>query len=212
MCIRDRPMAAHQVARLTPLIAPRKHVLFRDPAPGAHTRYGPNAAFISLSTALVCLMEFEDGTILTHQDVGKLGMSVHHVWNLVAQNVLRTQPSTDMVEFRVRNASFSIGDDCPRGYEVRAPAGHAAAWLAHPRTFALLHRHFSSVLPPVHELLYATRDNRELFVFDSTIEAVARVLPTATIIRHSLGFPLAIKLQRTTARSSYPGPRKSATR
>ena len=46
------------------------------------------------------------------------------------------------------------------------------------------------MLRPETGLVYATRDGRELFVFDAHAEDVARCLPGADVLSYSVGFPL----------------------
>lgn len=193
------------VGRLLPLVAMRDEV---------KQRHGSDAAYITLSMELVCVMEREDGSALTHQTLGEMGFSTHHAWNLSAHHLLRTQPYDDVVEFRVRNASFVFGDDCPRGYQVQAPAGTAASWLGHPRAFQMLERHFHSVLTPLRNLYYVTRDFRELFVFDAPFDEVAEIANGAPVLSYSLGFPLLITPQPTPAskeaRVTVPPRRKAS--
>lgn len=160
--------------------------------------FGASTAFISLSPGLVCVFDSPTATGLTHQEVGVAGFSVHQLWNAAAEQLVSRAQREDGVEFLVRCPSAAL--DCeqlPRGFEVDGHGTPAAWWLAHPQTFTLLHRHFEAVLCPETGLVYATRDGRELFVFDAGADEVARCLPGADVLAYSVGFPL---LRRTKSR------------
>lgn len=161
--------------------------------------FSSSTAFISLSPGLVCVFDGAEGAEgiegegLTHQQIGKLGFTAHQAWNAAA-TALRATALTDMgVEFWARPASVALGHVCPDGLEVRGGAHTAAAWLAHPRTFATIHDHFLSVLDPVGELTFMTRDQRELFVFDAPVGDLAAAFGFGNLLRYSVGFPLMMR-------------------
>ena len=153
--------------------------------------FGASTAFISLSPGLVCVFDSPTATGLTHQAVGAAGLSAHQLWNAAAEELVSRAQCDDGVEFLVRCPSAAL--DCerlPRGFEVDGHGAPAAWWLAHPQPFTLLHRHFEAVLHPETGLIYATRDGRELFVFDASADEVAKCLPGADVLTYSVGFPL----------------------
>lgn len=159
-------------------------------APG----FSSSTAYIHLSQGLVCVF---DGTCpgergLTHQQVGAAGMSVHQMWNLAADQLVRRAHRPHGIEFFVRCPSAQLGEghELPRGYEVDGHGVPAAAWLAHPKTFTVLHRHFEAVLQPASGLVYASRDLQELFVFDASANQVAAICGDDAVLTYSVGFPL----------------------
>ena len=153
--------------------------------------FGASTAFISLSPGLVCVFDSPTATGLTHQEVGAAGVSAHQLWNAAAAQLVSRAQRDDGVEFLVRCPSAALAcEELPHGFEVDGHSAPAAWWLAHPQPFTLLHRHFEAVLRPETGLVYATRDGRELFVFDAHAEDVARCLPGADVLSYSVGFPL----------------------
>lgn len=153
--------------------------------------FGASTAFISLSPGLVCVFDSPTATGLTHQEVGAAGVSAHQLWNAAAAQLVSRAQRDDGVEFLVRCPSAALAcEELPHGFEVDGHSAPAAWWLAHPQPFTLLHRHFEAVLRPKTGLTYATRDGRELFVFDAHAEDVARCLPGADVLSYSVGFPL----------------------
>ena len=153
--------------------------------------FGASTAFISLSPGLVCAFDSPTATGLTHQEVGAVGVSAHQLWNAAAEQLVARAQRESGVEFLVRGPSAALDVEAlPRGFEVDGHGSPAAWWLAHPQPFTLLHRHFEAVLRPETGLTYATRDGRELFVFDAHAEDVARCLPGADVLSYSVGFPL----------------------
>ena len=153
--------------------------------------FGASTAFISLSPGLVCVFDSPTATGLTHQEVGAAGVSAHQLWNAAAAQLVSRAQRDDGVEFLVRCPSAALAcEELPHGFEVDGHSAPAAWCLAHPQPFTLLHRHFEAVLRPKTGLTYATRDGRELFVFDAHAEDVARCLPGADVLSYSVGFPL----------------------
>lgn len=152
--------------------------------------YSTSTAFINLSPGLVCVFAGADGPALTHQQVGEAAPSTRQLWNDAADQLARRALVDTGIEFLVRCPSVVLGETHLRGYEVDGHGVPAASWLAHPKTFTLLHRHFESVLQPAHELVYVTLDERDLFVFDAPAADVAALLPRAAVLTYSVGFPL----------------------
>lgn len=147
-------------------------------------------AYVNLSRDLVAVFVDREGRLLNQIDLGQLGLSVREAWDRAAFTLLHSQKDFDRVEFLVRNASFALGPHAPRGYELASFTVPPAAWLAHPTTFQLLHRHFLTVLRPREGLVYVSTAQRDLFVLDTTVENVVELAPAATVMTYSLGFPL----------------------
>lgn len=145
-------------------------------------------AYISLSRDHVAVLRSPTGRLLTPLDLGHMELSTRQAWDTAADTLLRTQERR--VEFTVRNATFALGDKAPRGLEVRGGKHPSSAWLAHPRTFKVLHSHFTEVLTPKKELVFVTRDHRELIVLDEDATTVKELFPRAAVFRYSLGFPV----------------------
>lgn len=153
--------------------------------------FAASTAYISLSPGLVCMFDSPSGTGLTHQDIGAAGFSAHQLWNAAAAQLTEKAQRPHGAEFLVRCPSVALGGtDLPRGFEVDGHGIPAAWWLAHPRPFSLLHRHFEAVLRPGTGLVYASRDGRELFVFDADASELSARLPGADVWTYSVGFPL----------------------
>ncbi|MEX3503717.1 hypothetical protein, partial [Corynebacterium sp. LK2510] len=154
----------------------------------------PSAAYVTLSPGLVAVIERSGSQVLahqvlTHQEVGAAGMTVHQAWNETARSMRDAACVGGEVEFWVREASTSMGSLTISGLEV---GGAAARWCAHPMLFRTLHEHFERVFAPAGELTYLTRDFNDLFVFRAPARDVARALPApggGLIMRYSLGFP-----------------------
>lgn len=191
-------------------VSPINHRLFprlarRDPsvAGGAKAWLTPgfdaSTAFVSLSPGLVCAFEGPNGEVLTHQEVGELGLSPHQAWNAAARSLRATAVTASGVQFFSRPASVILGSHAPRGVEVRGDANTAAAWCAHPLTFGMLHAHFSSILSPTQDLVFFSRDQRELFVFDADQFDVVRALGPEGVLLFSLGFPLLARTRVSLA-------------
>lgn len=154
----------------------------------AHPGSSAKPAYIALSRDHVALLKAPDGRLLTPLDLGHMELSTQQAWDTAADTLLRTQH--DRIEFTVRNASFALGDTAPRGLEVRGGAHPPAAWLAHPRTFRVLHAHFTEILSPEAALVFLTRDHKELFVLDADARQVREEFPAAAVFTYSYGFPV----------------------
>ena len=149
-----------------------------------------STAFINLSAGLVCVFEDVHGRILTHQQIGNLGLSAQQAWNQAAATLRATAATTSGIEFFSRPASVSLGRGVPNGVEIRGGPHTAAAWCAHPNTFAVLHAHFTSVLQPARGLVFFSRDQKELFIFDADAWDVGQALGSEGVLLYSVGFPL----------------------
>lgn len=190
-----QPLFAHQ--QLHPRLARRELITSGGSKAWITPGFGASTAFISLSPGLVCVFDAAagpgDGEALTHQEIGSLGLTAHQAWNAAADTLRATAVTEGGVEFWSRPAAVALGDRAPHGVEVRGGAHTAAAWLAHPRTFEVIHTHFTTVLAPSVELTYFSRDQRELFIFDAHRDDIMRALGPAALMRYSLGFPLLLR-------------------
>ena len=152
--------------------------------------FGASTAYISLAPGLVCVFDSDSVQGLTHQFIGAMGLTVHQAWNSAARTL-----STDLLEGRVtldyELAEDSLGSVVPNGVRVRSSAGYAASWLAHPQLFSTLYSHVDRVLLPHHELLFYSRDQQELYVFDAPLDDVLRLAKPEHVMRYSVGFPLS---------------------
>lgn len=152
--------------------------------------FGASTAYISLAPGLVCVFDSDSVQGLTHQFIGAMGLTVHQAWNSAARTL-----STDLLEGRVtldyELAEDSLGSVVPKGVRVRSSAGYAASWLAHPQLFSTLYSHVDRVLLPHHELLFYSRDQQELYVFDAPLDDVLRLAKPEHVMRYSVGFPLS---------------------
>lgn len=183
--------------QLLPRLARREDITASGSKAWITPGFSASTAFISLSPGLVCVFDGvgADGHAegLTHQQIGSLGLTAHQAWNAAADTLRATAVAANGVEFWSRPASVALGDGAPHGIEVRGGVHTAAAWLSHPKTFEVIHRHFRTVLAPESELSYYSRDQRELFIFDAHRDVVAQRLGTAPLMRYSLGFPLLLR-------------------
>nr|VDG63302.1 Uncharacterised protein [Streptococcus thermophilus] len=150
---------------------------------------GDSPAYVNLSPDVVAVLVSEDGHLLSQIDLWDRGLSVKQAWDSAAYTLLGSQAST-RIEFQVRNASCALGKTAPRGFEIGPFDVPPVAWLSHPRTFQMLHQHFLEVLAPTTGLVYVSRDHRDLFVLDTTVETAAQAVPHASVMTYSLGFPL----------------------
>lgn len=152
--------------------------------------FGASTAYISLAPGLVCVFDSDSVQGLTHQSIGAMGLTVHQTWNSAARTL-----STDLLEGRValefERAEDTLGEVVPKGVQVRSSLGYAASWLAHPQLFSTLYSHVDRVLLPHNELLFYSRDQQELYVFDAPLGDVLRFAKSEHVMRYSVGFPLS---------------------
>lgn len=153
--------------------------------------FGASTAYINLSPGLVSVFSGSEEDPVSHQTLGLAGLTAHQAWNAAAAELAPRASCGGHVEFHVRCPTVTLKErELPRGFEVDGHGAPAAAWLAHPRTFTLLHNHFLAVMDPQEELAYMTRDDRDLYVFDARPMSLARIFPRAAVMTYSVGFPL----------------------
>lgn len=183
--------------QLYPRLARREEITAGGSKAWITPGFSASTAFISLSPGLVCVFDGvapqSDEQGLTHQEIGSLGLTAHQAWNAAAETLRATAVTTSSIEFWSRPAAVKLGAAAPHGVEVRGGVHTAAAWLAHPRTFEVIHTHFSTVMAPSSELSYYSRDQRELFIFDAHRDDIAQALGPVPLMRYSLGFPLLLR-------------------
>lgn len=189
-CVRLKSMHVVETRPTAQLAEPRLARMESSSRTWLTPGYSTSTAFINLSPGLVCVFAGADGLALTHQQVGEAAPSARQLWNESADRLTRRALVDTGVEFLVRCPSAALGHSPLRGYEVDGHGAPAASWLAHPKTFTVLHRHFESVLKPRNELMYVTRNDRDLFVFDAPIAEVRAIVPRASVLTYSVGFPL----------------------
>ena len=180
MTVALRPAVSHAV------FAPRAHAVKTRGWASQGSSSSP--AYISLSRDHVALFKDHAGNVLTPIDLGRMRLSTQQAWELAADSLLAEQ--TDRIEFTVRNSCFALGVHAPYGLEAKGDKHPPATWLAHPRTFKVLHEHFTQVLEPQNELVFLTRDHQELFVLDACVPEVRAMFKDAAVLTYSLGFPL----------------------
>lgn len=202
----DRPHAPSAMWGVTPRLVSRvrpagrpgragaRPCVSEDAGAGLWTKpsFSSSTAYVALSPQLAAVMVDADGREASHQSIGARGHSVHAAWNIAADNVLAGATRDGRTEFWVRDAAAELGGGLPPGYQLREDDVAPAAWLAHPRLFSAAHAHFTAIIRPRQELIYLTRDFRELFVFDAPAPVFARRFPSACVLRYSVGFPVVV--------------------
>lgn len=168
-----------------------------DVAPASSSRswltpgFSASTAFINLAPGLVCVFSDGTGPALTHQQIGELTPSANQLWNSAADRLAARALVDTGIEFLVRSPEAALErTNLPPGFEINGHGVPPTAWLAHPKTFTVMHRHFETVLDPRHELVYATRDDHDLFVFDAPLHQVREMIGRGTVMTYSVGFPL----------------------
>ncbi|MCK2199467.1 hypothetical protein [Corynebacterium callunae] len=101
-------------------------------------------AHLNLSAELYMGLSSRSKT-LSFRAVGELGLSIRQAWDVAADNLVALAQDGQGVRFDLRNASLSTDIDT-YALEVKVPGSPITAWLAHPRTFSILHRHLESRL------------------------------------------------------------------
>ena len=184
------PCAPSMLVPIFPRLARRCEITSSSSRAWLTPGFGASTAYISLAPGLVCVFDSDSVEGLTHQSIGAMGLTVHQAWNSAARML-----STDLLEGRVildyLPAENSLGFGAPKGVQVQSSAGYAASWLAHPQLFSTLYAHVDRVLMPHNELLFYSRDQQELFVFDATLEEVLAFANPEHVMRYSVGFPLS---------------------
>lgn len=149
-----------------------------------------DAATINLSRDFSCLITHEDGSPVLLDDVGRAGVTLRRAWDMAASELVSSHSFVEGTEFFVRDSRIHLGGSTPRGFEVSCQFSPAAAWLAHPRAFRILHTHMLSLLSPREGLVYLSSDQRELFVLDAPPARARGLLDGAAPMEYVFGFPV----------------------
>ncbi len=118
-------------------------------------------ASISLSRSLTMGLVAGD-TTLSYRGLAELGLGIRQGWDLAADNLVRAARCPEGTCFYLRDAVHTGLIDAPpttsdggagvTAVQVKVPGAPVTSWLAHPRTFTILHRHLQTRLGP--ELIY----------------------------------------------------------
>lgn len=102
-----------------------------------------------------------DARILSYRGLAELGLSTRLAWDIAADNLITSARRPAGTRFYLRTARIITGLDTT-ALQVRVPGAPVTAWLAHPRTFTILHRHLEQqlgatpvYLAPLEDLLIA---------------------------------------------------------
>ncbi|GAA1474158.1 hypothetical protein P4N68_00295 [Corynebacterium felinum] len=77
---------------------------------------------------------------LSYDQISAMGLSLRQVWNRAADSMIAAELESPGVAVRTRPSRVLTGVDSP-GLQVAFRHSPAPAWLAHPRTFSVLHYH-----------------------------------------------------------------------
>ncbi|MHA2789324.1 hypothetical protein ACXZ66_09290 [Corynebacterium sp. S7] len=150
---------------------------------------------LMLSRDFSCALVDHEGLPLAHNALGTSGLSIRKAWDLAASQLLYRHSFSEGTEFLVRDARLRSQQNAVLGLEVSFKHSPAAAWLAHPYTFSVLHQHFHNLVRPAKSLVYATTDQLDLFVFDAHPHELSATFESEkarmSLIVYSLGFPLS---------------------
>src|SRR5699024_1839370 len=92
-----------------------------------------------------------------------------------AINLERAARASAGLEFASRSVTARFLSQLPSGVEVKARGADAQAWIAHPQTFTILHRHLLRILL-AESLVYVLPDARSLLAFiDLRAKALSNV-------------------------------------
>lgn len=116
-----------------------------------------------------------NGRNISQRGLDSLGLSIQAAWDLAALNLERTARTPAGLEFATRSVTARFGSQLPAGVEVKVRGADAQAWIAHPQTFTILHRHLLRILR-AQSLVYVLPDARSLLAFiDLPAKALANV-------------------------------------
>ncbi|AKA97002.1 Hypothetical protein CUL131002_1478 [Corynebacterium ulcerans] len=98
-------------------------------------------AVIALSSGLSASLRC-NGQLLRQGSLHSLGKTTRQLWNDAATNLIETARTPRGIAIHTRELSRLVQQPTA-GLHIAAGTGPASSWLAHPRTFTLLHRHIS---------------------------------------------------------------------
>src|SRR5699024_12802697 len=82
-----------------------------------------------------------NGRNISQRGLDSLGLSIQAAWDLAALNLERAARTPAGLEFATRSVTARFGSQLPAGVEVKVRGAAAPAWIAHPQTFTIWHRH-----------------------------------------------------------------------
>lgn len=94
---------------------------------------------------------------VSQRGLGELDLSTHRAWDLSAENLLHRASGPEGLTFFTRPVTDLLPHPVP-AVQVATPGARATAWLAHPHTFTILHRHLRGLLGAEVAYLAPTTD------------------------------------------------------
>ncbi len=162
-------------------LQPRLHNLaWRESTRLSDDGFCDSTASINLSHTLTMGLA-ANGRTLSHRGLAELGLSTRQAWDLAADNLVVAARSPEGTRFYLRNAAQTALIQSPAtatalamATQVKVPGAPITAWLAHPRTFTILHRHLEHHLGT--ELIYLAPLTDLLLVLPATSPARTRLM------------------------------------
>lgn len=145
-------------------------------------------ASIALSRQLCAGLHCAGATV-SQRGLGELDLSTHRAWDLAAENLLHLARGPRGLTFFTRPVTELLPLTAP-ALQVAVPGARPTAWLSHPHTFTILHRHLRGLLgaevaylaPTVDVLIAAPENAPEL----GPLRAHLAELPPSTLGGSSL--------------------------
>lgn len=200
-------------------IQPRlHHRMWHERVRFSNDGFCDSPASISLSRSLTMGLVTGD-TTLSYRGLAELGLGIRQAWDLAADNLVRAARSPEGTCFYLRDAVHTGLLDAPPttsdhvagvpAIQVKVPGAPVTSWLAHPRTFTILHRHLQNrlgpdpiYLAPLPDLLIAFATSDPADTGSEMTGVLTRRLPEARIpgehyicatpLAYRLGFPTVL--------------------
>lgn len=157
----------------TPLLSPsrllpRLHLNSRQRRPElSDDGFSDSPALIALSrqlsAGLRCLLAGDGGrgtavpVTVSQRGLGELDLSPQQAWHLAAENLLHRSREAEGFRFYTRPAA-ALGEWALPALQVATPGSGPTAWLAHPRTFTIMHSHLCRLMGTEVRYLAPTRE------------------------------------------------------
>ena len=159
------PLSSPAARHLLPTpatIQPRLHHRgWRERVRFSNDGFCDSPASISLSRSLTMGLVAGDAT-LSYRGLDELGLGIRQAWDLAADNLVMAARCPEGTCFYLRDAVHTGLIDAPpptndggtgvAAVQVKVPGAPVTSWLAHPRTFTILHLHLQTRLGP--DLVY----------------------------------------------------------
>lgn len=97
------------------------------------------------------------GRALEVQDLRRMGLHTHQAWEIAAENAIRLATQGQGLAIRARPSHF-LTHLTSAGLQIDTPGSLPSGWLAHPRLYAILERHFAQLLG-TSPIFYAPADS-----------------------------------------------------